>query len=848
MLSRLFQQFFASIGVVLRMIRAIFTRSLSGVMARVRSTFSLTRQAAKLAPAMVKTASAAGKKPTKREDYIETRRMFISKSFLIMAVIAMIGLAALFYLIGWPWLMSHFYTAKMWCEDSRVTDYNGKVILYHEKEKKTPCFEGKLEDGIIQGEGKAFDENGRVTFSGSYVDNIYNGKGTLYTDGMLTYEGDFSDGLYEGKGRLYGESETLVYEGYFAAGLYEGKGKLYDGAQLLYEGDFAAGERSGEGVAYENEIKRYKGFFEKNLYHGEGILYDAEGNVLYAGSFSEGMYDGAGVLSVAEGRTIEAVFQAGEVLGNARCLANGTLYYEGGIAELLPDGSGTVYGSDGSVLFVGPMKNGAIDGGALVGLAADEIREMLGGNGQETVCDRGFTITSRALGLTVFCSFAQGDTEALAYHVYLYESADRNLPSMLWGSAADFEAVALTDDIVPESEGAYTSYTDFPAPLPVDLGTEGYCYVYRYENCGFFLWSQRVASAPILVQWQLSQEMPEPSEESSDSQGSESRLDALLGQLGLSEGGETDQAEGNPYYGSEDVAKLLEGVSGEDLTKMLMAALSYFEVAERRVVAEENLAICQKILAEEKALKDLGKGDDLRLAQLEDMAARLEVEIMKHVVQMRKDARTVKDTVALEIAEFDLQKLALLFDVSTLDIEALGEEAVGLAMEKALEQLPIENGESVEASGEEVPETEEEPTENGEETTENTEESSDDMPETEKTPSEEQEPIIESVDTDALRQLVEDSVLELELAYQDVSLALREYETALEALAQMEQKFTLGLATNVDRLSEQMVANNYRAALYTATVNFAKKAAHLNELTGGMLASQVGWMPEVLGN
>ncbi|MBP3485366.1 MAG: hypothetical protein J6J81_00865 [Oscillospiraceae bacterium] len=228
MLSRLFQQLFASAGVVFRTIRAFFTRALSGVIARVKSATSLTRQAAKLAPAMMKTAAAAGKKPSKREDYIETRQMLISKSFLIMAAVVIVVAAALFWFVGRPWLVSRFFTAELWHQDPEAADYSGKVILYYEKEKDTVLFEGRLEEGVIQGRGSAFDENGRPVYAGDYVDGLYHGEGKLYIDGALTYVGSFADGLYEGEGRLYGEGEALVYEGGFSSGLRSGEGTAYE--------------------------------------------------------------------------------------------------------------------------------------------------------------------------------------------------------------------------------------------------------------------------------------------------------------------------------------------------------------------------------------------------------------------------------------------------------------------------------------------------------------------------------------------------------------------------------------------------------------------------------------------
>ena len=780
MLSRLFQQLFASAGVVFRTIRAFFTRALSGVIARVKSATSLTRQAAKLAPAMMKTAAAAGKKPSKREDYIETRQMLISKSFLIMAAAVIVVAAALFWFVGRPWLVSRFFTAELWHQDPEAADYSGKVILYYEKEKDTVLFEGRLEEGVIQGRGSAFDENGRPVYTGDYVDGLYHGEGKLYTDGALTYVGSFADGLYEGEGRLYGEGEALVYEGGFSSGL-----------------------RSGEGTAYENGEKRYRGGFEQDAYSGVGTLYDGTGSPLYEGEFLDGAYDGSGTLSLPGGITVEASFQEGEVLGDARCFVRGKLYYEGGLTDLLPEGTGTVYGADGKALYTGPMKNGAVDGGALLGLPADDVREMLDGRGQERAGAQGFAIASPALGLTVFCSFAQEDAAPTAYYAYLYGPAERGDPSLLWQSAAEFEAAAMNDETAPKPAGAYAAEADFPVEVTAGLGDSPYCRTYRYEGYSLRLWSADSASAPLLGEWRLDGELPEPTGAPTASEGSDGRLNALLGQLGLKPSGGGDRGEGNPYYGGGDPGRLLEGAAADERTAVLTAALSYFEHAERRVAAEENLALCQTLLEQARGLTDLGQGDAEELSRLEDMAARLDVEIMKHVVQMRKDARTVSELSGLEPQDFDLQRLPLLFEVAELDAAALAEEAVALAMEAALAaaQPPSEEG---------------------------------------------GEPIVEPVDADAVRRQVEDSLLELELARQEVQLALREHESAVEAVEKLSRDHAMGTVSEEVLTAARMSANELRAALYIAVAGFARQAAELNDVTGGLLAVQIGWLPGVL--
>lgn len=84
MLSQLLRQLFNSFGIFFRTIRAFFTRKMTGAWSRLRRITNVSRHATKVATETFQGAAAAMKKPTKRSDYIETKRLFISKSFLLL--------------------------------------------------------------------------------------------------------------------------------------------------------------------------------------------------------------------------------------------------------------------------------------------------------------------------------------------------------------------------------------------------------------------------------------------------------------------------------------------------------------------------------------------------------------------------------------------------------------------------------------------------------------------------------------------------------------------------------------------------------------------------------------------
>src|SRR5699024_8428763 len=120
------------------------------------------------------------KKPTSRGDYVETGRLFISKKFLLTIAVGIIVLALLAYFVAWPFILSHFFTAHFYVEDFRIDNWTGRVVVYSDEAKTIPLYEGSLEDGLLQGQGKEYDETGLLTYEGAFVDGQHEGKGTAY--------------------------------------------------------------------------------------------------------------------------------------------------------------------------------------------------------------------------------------------------------------------------------------------------------------------------------------------------------------------------------------------------------------------------------------------------------------------------------------------------------------------------------------------------------------------------------------------------------------------------------------------------------------------------------------------
>ena len=178
MLSHLLTQLLRSFGIFFRTIRAFFTRRLVGLWARLKRLTNFSRQATKVAADSLQSAAAIAKKPTSRGDYVETGRLFISKKFLLTLAVGVIVLALLAYFVAWPFLLSHFFTAHFYVGDNRIENWTGRVVVYSDAEKTLPLYEGRLEDGLLQGQGREYDEAGLLLYEGAFGDGRREGKGT----------------------------------------------------------------------------------------------------------------------------------------------------------------------------------------------------------------------------------------------------------------------------------------------------------------------------------------------------------------------------------------------------------------------------------------------------------------------------------------------------------------------------------------------------------------------------------------------------------------------------------------------------------------------------------------------
>ena len=134
-------------------------------------------------------------------------------------------------------------------------------------------------------EEKIFFENGDY-YIGDLLNGIPNGEGILYyNNGNIRYEGDYIDGKCEGNGIYYYENGHY-YKGQFKNDLKEGKGVLYyKNGNIRYDGDFIEDKAEGNGTYTYDNGECYIGQWKNNVKHGKGIIFYKNGDIKYEGIF-----------------------------------------------------------------------------------------------------------------------------------------------------------------------------------------------------------------------------------------------------------------------------------------------------------------------------------------------------------------------------------------------------------------------------------------------------------------------------------------------------------------------------------------------------------------------------------
>ena len=285
------------------------------------------------------------------------------KKLKISRRLKMAGWGVLFVLVGSlgfmaPFAYIHFTEGKSWTSAQTVNTWEayqayldaypegqylvmaqeamlllpyGKVSGLSDREGSLFEYEGELDAGIPQGQGKAIFKDGNI-YEGSWKLGQFWGQGHLaYADGS-SYTGEWEQGKRYGNGSFdNGQGDT--YTGAWVANQRYGQGTLLmkDGAKYMGqwkqglpdgEGRYTAGKGGGNEAFGTGWVvgSSYSGNWKAGNRHGKGTMRWEDGRV-FQGNWLDNEPHGTGTLTWKEGSRFEGIWVRGKVDGEGTFLS-----------------------------------------------------------------------------------------------------------------------------------------------------------------------------------------------------------------------------------------------------------------------------------------------------------------------------------------------------------------------------------------------------------------------------------------------------------------------------------------------------------------------------------------------
>jgi len=279
--------------------------------------------------------------------------------------------------------------------DGTFTKYGHGLYIFVESRE---VYNGYFINNMFNGLGTLRNVDGDV-YTGNFANNMFNGEGTLkYANGDV-YVGNFVDDQLYGRGRMnYPNEEYMegifkydeitepykrkfkiidekyngkiykngIYEGMMKNDSFNGLGRITflneNGVECIFEGNFINDilDNGYANLTFANENK-YEGQIIKDNYNGRGILNFKDGS-RYEGTFENGKYNGHGKITSPNGNYKEGIFENGKIIGKyiQKYIQDEHTIYEGESENGEFDGSGILI--DNTRRYEGNFKNGTFNG------------------------------------------------------------------------------------------------------------------------------------------------------------------------------------------------------------------------------------------------------------------------------------------------------------------------------------------------------------------------------------------------------------------------------------------------------------------------------------------------------
>ena len=167
---------------------------------------------------------------------------------------------------------------------------------------------GEFKRGKKNGRGNLSSKDNKYNYDGGWKDDKKYGIGTLFDNGDK-YTGDFVDDKYNGNGTLCGKNGE-IFECEFKEGKPDGLGRVTLVNGDVYIGNFVKGKICDQvSIKYKNG-ESYDGYYKDNKKWGYGCFNFKNGDT-YVGDFENDLFNGEGILTKSNGEVQKGIFKDG---------------------------------------------------------------------------------------------------------------------------------------------------------------------------------------------------------------------------------------------------------------------------------------------------------------------------------------------------------------------------------------------------------------------------------------------------------------------------------------------------------------------------------------------------------
>ena len=167
---------------------------------------------------------------------------------------------------------------------------------------------GEFKRGKKNGRGNLSSKDNKYNYDGGWKDDKKYGIGTLFDNGDK-YTGDFVDDKYNGNGTLCGKNGE-IFECEFKDGKPDGLGRVTLVNGDVYIGNFVKGKICDQvSIKYKNG-ESYDGYYKDNKKWGYGCFNFKNGDT-YVGDFENDLFNGEGILTKSNGEIQKGIFKDG---------------------------------------------------------------------------------------------------------------------------------------------------------------------------------------------------------------------------------------------------------------------------------------------------------------------------------------------------------------------------------------------------------------------------------------------------------------------------------------------------------------------------------------------------------